>query len=752
MRIQIYIVITLLSILSLAAGSATNNIVTKYKSTALLISASKPGAPADQVQKILNQSGQLVRFVSMQPGPSNGRMEVNQYRDDWVRSNAGGPIVRRTIGMMQRVYDPNVQGSMSIDLNSRAGRKFRTGLDPIIEKVVPEIINFQDRQAQAEYQRYEFQQHFQDSIRKKEQYIDDLRQQSRAYEQRRQEQDNIGMTELGANLVAALDESSALTVEERQARDEASALSNNPLRSAEYEYNASAAKQLESDLQTAATEKRFQEMTELSEALTYGKVDGKIRKSKVLETYARPDGVLKVGGTFDQAKFQTDVYSSNGQAVRRLANRYQALWAQSNGLSVLSSTERARYTLGAMAVSLADRELAIDGVEQESVHRGAGLLSFAQTMADSLVGFGVGVSESVKSLVQSVPELAVLTAHGVHNLFTDPAAAWDMTCDFIMNLPEMGGMMIAMLAKDYDQVKNGNAYERGEVLGRYALDIVSMLATAGAGAAAKGASVSAKVGEFGAVLAKSVPVEFRTRAAMAMKSSMQILEKMPKPMREGLLKAATRDVNSVAALSEAYVSAARKGQTATVQYLEKVAAAGVNIDKAKDISKVAKLHARAMKALDSIPGVARETMVSRAIAKTIIEDGVKKTLTVEDVFKKHWRQLTSEHRYTIGGPMGTSGLYLVEGSVAQATSTLLEETGKGISELIIAEKRIKFERLLDLTQEETLKKLGVTKSMIELPDNYKWTQMIGDAAKQKGYEGIIFKSTKGFLDNIVIFN
>lgn len=719
--------------LTLLAG--VSSVITKYKANPLLA-----------------QQGELIRFVSMEPSSVRGQVNVNHYRDDWMSPRQGGGVNRTTIGLRQRVYDPSVGGSMSIDLTSKAGKKFRNGVETVIDSVAPEVMNFQDRQATAEYQRQEFQQHFQQGIQKKEHYIDELRRQSEVYEQKRQEQSNSGMSELGANLAAALDNESALTMAERRAREDAAALASSPLRTAEYEFNLDAAKLMETNLQVAAEEKRFQDMSEISEALTYGKTDGKIRKSKVLEKYARPDGVLKVGGTFDNAKFKTPIQSPFGQSIRRLANRYQSLWAQSNGLSVLSPAEHARYTLGALAVSLADSELSQANDDDENIRRGAGFLSLAQSMAESIAGFGSGVADSLETLAKAIPELAILSAHGVHNLFTSPEAAWDMTFDFIMSLPEMSGQVLAVLAKDYTQLKNGTAYERGEVLGRYALDIVSLAASAGAGAALKGSALGVRVGELGSILAKSVPMSVQTRAGLALTSSIEMLNKMPVPAREALEKAVLKKLPTVPEFTRTYVTAVNRGQTQTVQYLERVVSNGINGVDSKRIAKLAKLHSQAFKTLDSIPGVKRDGVVSRAIAKEVVENGVRRTLTVDDVFKSHWSQLTNDHRYTIGGPLGNSGLYMTEGSIADTSATLIQETRKAASDLIMAEKRIQYSRLLDLTDERTLRKLGLDFNKIEHIDDYSWTQMIGDAAKQKGYEGIIFRSTKGPLDNIVIFN
>ena len=130
-----------------------------------------------------------------------------------------------------------------------------------------------------------------------------------------------------------------------------------------------------------------------------------------------------------------------------------------------------------------------------------------------------------------------------------------------------------------------------------------------------------------------------------------------------------------------------------------------------------------------------------------------KKLSKEQVFSTHPSQITTEHRYTIGGDLGHSGLYMSEGSVADTMELLLLETEKtSVDQLIFDQKKFKFDSMLDLTNSNNLDALGIKTSEISSA-NYLYPQAIGDAAKANGFKGIIFESTKttGKI-NIVIFN
>lgn len=756
MRFLPFIIVFLLVGPCAFSEAAAGNVVTKIRVNELSVTASQleQRLSRAQISEKINSSGVLNRYQSIQQGEALGFVQVNQNRSSWNVPGSNGQGDRRVIVSDQvRVYDRDVQGTMTIDFNSRSGKAFQATLQGIGGRVFDEALDFVAREQFLEQQRQLYQNFYQQAAEYNRQLVNDIRSQSAAYEQSAKESQNVGLANLGAGMAAALDSTGSYTMQEMRDRQNAYALSQSPLRNAEYEFNVEAKKLLEDQLRRAANEKRFEEMAELAEMLAQGKIDGKPASSKILGSYARADGVLKVGGTFDQSQFQTEARTQSGQVVRRMANRYQSLWAQSGGLSVLSSAEKARFAMGAMAVSLADGALyrADTGGDEESLRRGAGFIKFAQTMADTLIGFSSGIEQSIEELVKAVPELAVLTKNGVHRLFTDPEAAWNMTMEFVTQLPEMGSAILSSLAKDYKLLKNGNAFERGEVMGRYALDVISMVGTAGAGMAAKGATIGVRVSEMGAVVAKTIPASARVKAVEWVNTSRKLLESMPAPARAGFEKIANTNIKMAESLGGAYNEAIKRGYKPTAKYIEKWAAAETKIASPKIAREVAQFHSQAIERLESIKGISKEVTVSRGIDKTISKNGKLVNSTTADAFDLGFKNSRSNHRFTIGGDLGNSGIYVVEGTVANTKDTLIRETGKSASEIFIAEKKMNLQNLLDLTEANNIEKLGLD-SIKLMGSDYTWTHAIGDAAREKGFSGIIFNSTKGDLINIVIFN
>jgi hypothetical protein len=735
------------------ASNTTGHILTKVKSNRVLVSAAliKSQQPPTQIDAIVKTSGQLVRSISF---PANTKSALfNQFQADWVKPQSASVSVNAVhsvnIAMGFRVRDSQAQGSGSVYYNYN-GPSAQQVREQSKWKALSDMTSFQEQMKAAETQQAFFQQHYDSVAQHNQQYLNQIRQESVHYQKQIENIKDDGLFQMSQGITNALGSDNVLTLQARRARDEAHALSMNPMRTTEVEYNRPAANMMDDQLKNAIKEKDFDKMSELAEALTYGKVDGQHNKSKVLATIARPDGVLKVGGTFDHGQFKTKVYSSEGQIVRRLANRYQSMWAQSGGLKVLTGDEKARYVLGATALTLADRMLADAGNNDLALQRAAGLLELANTIADSISGFVDGVAHSIESIVKAVPELAKLAGNGIYNLLTDPVEAWNITQDFIMSLPEVGGAIMSALVKDYDVLKKGNAYQRGELLGRYALDILSMVGSAGAGVAVKGATTGARVGELGSVIVKTAPLGTVARGAKILENSFELLDKMPKAARD-MFKSLKNDEMSTA-VGQAYIKAVSSGKIATANYLEKVAANGFKVASPSELKAMAEAHSKVMDKMESIPGVSKTVTVTRAARRDLMINGKLIRDNPELLFEKHKKNFSLDHRYTIGGELGDGGLYVTEGSIALTKDVLAAETKLPLNELFIAEKQFTMNNLLDLGNADVVRSLGIDPSVINRFDDYTWTQMIGDAAKRKDFGGIIFPSTKNpAINNIVIF-
>jgi hypothetical protein len=122
--------------------------------------------------------------------------------------------------------------------------------------------------------------------------------------------------------------------------------------------------------------------------------------------------------------------------------------------------------------------------------------------------------------------------------------------------------------------------------------------------------------------------------------------------------------------------------------------------------------------------------------------------TEEEVFRKFPGMTSNSHRYSHGGPEGNFGMYGTVGNSRniEVVETILNETlgAKSNADLIVATKSFEFKKVLDLTDENNLKVLGIDKNtlVLEVDDSvfaYRQTQIIGDLARKKGFEGIIYK-------------
>ena len=103
-------------------------------------------------------------------------------------------------------------------------------------------------------------------------------------------------------------------------------------------------------------------------------------------------------------------------------------------------------------------------------------------------------------------------------------------------------------------------------------------------------------------------------------------------------------------------------------------------------------------------------------------------------------------RYNAPGEFGA--LYLSKtqkGCAAEITRRPAHPT-----KYIIGKIRIKLGKVCDLTDEDLLKKLGLTRDHLTA-DDLAETQALGDLIRDAGFEGIIVPSAAGDFNNLVIF-
>lgn len=704
------------------------------------------------------------------------RLVVNGWGEDYVPSGASAPVQappkKVPLGLKTKIPDPKTGAPLEIDISTPAGRSFVMSIGPnwreevgqVAGVVVPQILDFVSRQKELEVMRERFSEHARQADATKDAYIGSLRNYSEQARAAAGAIERQGFADLASGLTSSA--AGLMTATEREAFSRARQIAASDLRHTDYAMNEEAAVLLEQELERLMTNGEVSKAAKVLEALQGATVDGRERKSKVASSYTNASGILQTGGLFDGRTLHAPIRSVEGQMIARIMNRYQAMWTESDELAALSREEQARYVLGAVALSVGEEALS-----QGQAARGAALASLSQVMIDSIAGFGAGLGQSVKELAMAIPELAVLAADGASALIRDPSGSWSATTNFIMNLDEVGGAILTVVQNDFDTLANGNAYGRGEVLGKYAIDVVSLVMSGGAVQAAKKVSSAGRVAvalarnrealrvsrvfEAAGKASSSVRTAIHSSALAATTRAIETTRTMAGAARTGLTALSRQSPEIAYELARTHVRLARNGAQATVAYLERVAASKNHIPSVEKISEIAEYHQKVLKELDTVQGVSREGTFSRGVAKKFRTPDGQVLAHPTSVFDTPSVNAMSEHRFTIGGDLGQRGLYMTEGSVEKTRALIASEITRPSAEVLFGQAHMKADRLLDLTNSKVVERLlplGRKEAEILKDASYGFSQALGDAAVQKGFSGIIFSSAKseGFI-NMVLF-
>lgn len=701
--------------------------------------------------------GEVRNSQSFSSSPDYKSISIDQSQIDYIPTielKAGDvPKENKAINLKYdiKLQDPQTRKPLFISTTLQYGNRFSENIVKDILAAAPAVMDFFNRQAQMQQAQQRFQQQLEYAQQKSQDLVNSLRQESENLNTQSSNSSGKGFTEVALGL---LNSNSLLSPQQIRALTAANKIQNSDLRFSKYQMNTEAFEILGQQLAQKLKENKWQDIPALVEAMTYAEIQGPNVNSSILDKLTNKQGIIQANSYLDNKVLSTPLKSENGQIVRRIYNRYQALWAQSDSLKYFNSQEKAQFFLGTTMLSLGDQSLAAS-----ELIRGSGFLSAAQSLIDGLSGYSSGLSTSISDLIKSIPELAQLAGDGVTSLLTDPKGSWLATSNFITRLPEFGSILLNTLAYDYDKLVSGSAYDKGEILGKYTLDIVGLVASAGSLNAAKNVT---KITGLKNVLESSkdfkiiralLKTHLETELPIIGNKAIEVFEKTPSGFRNGLKFSSTKQPEIADAIAKKYYESIILNDLSSSRYLEKLSASKQIIDKPSKVEEVIGFHKNMSKEMEKISSTQIDGVFSRAIPKVIEENGIKKYLTQEDVFKFHPSQISTEHRYTIGGELGQSGLYACEGHITDTVELIQRETGyKSADQLIFAEKHFKIDQMLDLTDSKNLNQLG-----LEIPklitDDYLLTQAIGDVAKSKGFKGIIFESSKiPGKKNIVIFN
>ncbi len=721
----------------------------------------------DDYERQATGGARVERNETLRSSLDGGRITIDNYGENFIStpslaSKGGSTSARKIVplGAQAKIQDPETGASLIVNAAQPAGSVvFKYSVDNTAQTIRDvataagaQAIDFADRQKQIDTQRERFTDYFKNASVETQRNLERLRAETAALQSAGAQDQGLGAMQMVSGLLSQ--PNGLMTGEERAALSIARDLTSSELRHVDYAMNREASRVFERELTELMRVKNYRAAARILETLDQAVVDGQRFESKVAHRFSNASGILKTNGPFDARKLKTEARSSEGQIIRRLMNRYQAMWADSDALSVLSSQEQARFLMGMVAISESDNEFA----NGNAVHA-SGLASLSEVLIDSIAGFGAGLGQSVSDLVRAVPELASLAKRGASSLVNDPVAAWKSTVEFISNLDQVAGAMLLAVQKDYKQLKSGSAFERGEIAGKYFIDVVALVASGGAAEAANGISkaggvakaveASAEASKIAAratrTLAKSTEVSEAVHVASAsrVEGLITAVDALPESARQGLENSLKHNPSKAVEIAGELQNSKTLASPSRKAFMEKVAAAQGERATIENVHEMGELYDSASDILKSVKGVEKESVVSRAIRKEIIQDGKIIHLEPSQVFELSPFNEVADHRFSIGGPLGEKALYVGEGSIAESSETLARELGVPPSEMWIDQRPVHLENMLDLTDQTLVDRLKGTHLQFDpTAASHDYTQVIGSAAREAGFSGVIFPSVK----------
>lgn len=200
---------------------------------------------------------------------------------------------------------------------------------------------------------------------------------------------------------------------------------------------------------------------------------GKFTNGEILQVSKIRDDIEP--SFLDGAQFLTHKDSnSRSGTIRRLANDYQVSWMETDALTTLSQDQKSAFALGSSYLFAAD-------FYYNDLHysQGDSLLELSQSLLDFSRGFKEGVSESLESLINSIPETYDFLKSASSLAYNDPDLFLEKSYQALLSVPKVADAILTAMTTAYDKLVYGSAEDKGEVIGGVALDIVAAISTGG---------------------------------------------------------------------------------------------------------------------------------------------------------------------------------------------------------------------------------------------------------------------------------
>ncbi len=675
----------------------------------------------------------------------DGQISAPRYqRVSWLSGGDQAPVQSKLVDEVAVVHDKASNTDVPVS---------RLDFSPNEKNPLPDAaavakwlskIGDQDNQIQRESERYQ-QAYDQDIANQKAATTRILQRAQRA------EIDQKNLVAQGrleqASYLTALRVPQVLPVKEFTSRERARELSEDPLAYREYSLNEPAQKSLSESVAKLIAAKSYDALIDQAEPLLRQKDSS--QQKHAADQFAsqfNQEGILKTSafglpaGPFESFGFSTKSSSKEGEIVRRVANRFQAEWAKSEGLKNYSSGQVAQFLTGEIYLQMGDQSLG-----RGDIANGLVSVALAQTLIDGIYGYADGMNESINQILAAAPALKKLALNAAHSFRADPKSAFADAATLLLKTPKILGAVAMNYYRQYDKLKNGNAYDRGEVLGQLTVEALVAVATDGTFSALGKAVKSSEV--FGAAVSRSLgPLALDAVGSVVAGTAEKSFEASPL-FRQSLLKMGNAEIaNEFAGLHSTLLA---NGSEGTASYIEKLGVSGESFSSAEEVSEIAKNHARILEDIKNVETSSFSGEVTRAISKTGLENGVVVERTAEDVMKIPPANFLKDHRYTIGGDLGESGLYTTTGPDAKSI-IMRELDASSDAELLFQTKSVSFQKVLDLTNPQVVKTLGLTTQALIEAENYQITQVLGDVAIRTGYDAILAPSQYSSGLNLVI--
>ncbi|MES2768830.1 MAG: hypothetical protein V4596_06750 [Bdellovibrionota bacterium] len=175
--------------------------------------------------------------------------------------------------------------------------------------------------------------------------------------------------------------------------------------------------------------------------------------------------------------------SQQGQIVRRMVNQYQASWGENSFFLRRSYSETSQYLLGASYVRLADEKF------NSNPMQALAYLHMAKSILDFSEGVITGAKDNIKNIIKMAPELANALKDYSNAVVNDPTHLVSSIYDLAMATPRLAAALTDHLKSQMEILEKGSAYERGEVVGEYILDVLGAFSSLGSSTIVSGVRV-----------------------------------------------------------------------------------------------------------------------------------------------------------------------------------------------------------------------------------------------------------------------